>query len=76
MNWVKRRNFLAIKAIQFNGKPYIAKIAESGLSFLSFHFLLFSIFLFSFLSYSPFGLFLVCRIRISDGRGHVIQRGF
>ena len=23
MNWVKRRNFLAIKAIQFNGKPCI-----------------------------------------------------
>jgi len=23
MNWVKSRNLLAIKAIQFNGKPYI-----------------------------------------------------
>ena len=23
MNWVKKRNFLAIKDIQFNSKPYI-----------------------------------------------------
>ena len=44
---------------------------------VSFHFIFFfPIFLFSFLSYSPFVLFLVYRTRIGDGRGHVIQRGF
>ena len=41
-----------------------------------FLFISFSFFLFSFLSYSLFVLFLVCRIRISDSRDYMIQRGF